>query len=66
MTDEQAEALMQPWRKDFAADIERIGVDEKCIHNTDQTALPYEKLPNSLYLKKNEKKEIKRKQEHER
>lgn len=57
LSNEEVEALMGLWRNELRELIEEKGVGPSCLYNADhQTGLFYQKLPNALYVQKNNKK----------
>lgn len=58
MDEEKKAAIKDKWRKEeFWPLIDQYNVSMNCIYNGDQTGLFYQKLPNTLYVDKNRKKE---------
>ena len=63
MSQEQFDKVMTPWRKELRELCEEKGVSPKCVYNADQTGLFYQKLLNSLYVRKGEAKTLKGKKQ---
>ena len=57
MADDEREAVMVPFRKELKDLCEELGVGPECLYNADQSGIFYQKLPNSLYVDKDRKKE---------
>ena len=55
LSQEEFDEIMIPWRKEFHRIIVEKGIPPNCIYNADQSGLFYQKLPNSLYVSKDEK-----------
>ena len=55
MSREEREAVMHPWRIKFHGIIEDKNIPIECIYNGDQTGLYYQKLPNRVYISKDNK-----------
>ena len=53
---EQLTEIMNPWLTDFHEFLLSKGIPEDCLYNADQTGLYHQKLPNSFYVSKEEKK----------
>lgn len=58
MTDEEIVLIMTPWIDDFHKLLSEKGIKPACCYNADQTGLYYQKLPNTLYIDVEEKKEV--------
>lgn len=58
MTDEEIQLIMTPWKEDFHELLREKGIKAECLYNADQTGLYYQKLPNTLYIDIEEKKEV--------
>ena len=56
MTQEQIDAIINPWKEEFHKFLEDKKIKKGCLYNADQTGLYYQKLPNALYVRKDEKK----------
>ena len=56
MTPEQEAVLMTPWLKKFHDLLEEKCIPPKCLYNSYQTGLYYQKIPNTLYVNKEQKK----------
>ena len=59
MTEEEYNKVMIPWRKELQQIFEEKIFTPSTLYNADQTGLFYQKLPNSLYIKKGGKSGIK-------
>ena len=59
MTDEEVEAVMNPFRKELSDLIDKHECSPDTVYNADQSGLFYQKLPNSTYVKKSKTKDIK-------
>lgn len=57
MTDDERETVMVPFRKKLQDLCEELGVGPECLYNADQSGILYQKLPNSLYVDKDRKKQ---------
>ena len=55
MDDEERRLLMIPFRKKLVELCEDMNVTRDRVYNADQTGLCYQKLPNTLYVKKEKK-----------
>ena len=54
---EKEAALMGPWLEDFHKLLDDKNIISDCVYNADQTGLYHQNLPNTLYVKKEAKKE---------
>ena len=59
MTDEFRRKVMDQWTKEFHKLIDNKKVTPNCVYNADQTGLYYQKLPNRMYVSKENRKKIK-------
>ena len=59
LTEEDVEAVMTSWKAELQELAEEKDVGPYCMYNADQTGLFYQKLPNSLYVQKKNKKKFK-------
>jgi len=57
LTSEQIEEKMAKWLPDFHEKLERRNIKPACLYNADQTGLYYQKLPNTMYVDIEAKKE---------
>ena len=58
LTDEEIHLIMIPWKEDFHKQLEEKGIKPECMYNADQTGLYYQKLPNTLYVDMEGKKDV--------
>ena len=58
MTPEREAEVMTPWLSNFHEFLSSKGITSECLYNADQSGLYYQKLPNTLYVSKEEKKKI--------
>jgi len=56
LTEEEAEKLIAPFRKELQEKMTEYSVPAMCVYNGDQTGLFYSMLPNTLYIKEDERK----------
>ena len=63
MSQEDFDKVMIPWRKEFYELCKKKDVSHRCVYNADQTGLFYQKVPNSLYVRKGEGKSLKGKKQ---
>ena len=56
MSPEEKAAIMGPWLVKFHELLVLYEISPNCCYNGDQTGLYYRKLPNTLYVNKEEKK----------
>jgi hypothetical protein len=52
LSEEEVEKIMEPFRKEFHEELEKLGIQPPCVYNGVQTGLFYNKLPNQIYVKK--------------
>ena len=48
---------MGPWIEEFHKILDDKNISYDCVYNSDQTGICHQKLPNTLYVKKQAKKE---------
>ena len=58
LTDEVIHLIMIPWKEDFHKQLEEKGIKPECMYNADQTGLYYQKLPNTMYVDMEGKKDM--------
>ena len=59
LTDEEVKAAMDPFRAELQELAEDKGVGPSCMYNADQTGFFYQKLPNSMYVQTDKRKQFK-------
>ena len=59
LNDEEVATLMIPFRQQLEDLIEKKDIEPHCLYNADQTGMFYQKLPNSIYVQKKNKKNFK-------
>ena len=58
MTPQEEALIMVPWLEEFHDFLDCKNISPECVYNADQAGLFYRKLPNTLYVNKEEKKKL--------